>query len=110
MLCSMYEDSDDDFSFLVLGSGPGEEILRFVENNTFTAEKPVHASLLDMDAFALIDFKDQIQYLQVDNFTVEPINKKSFEYPCQPGTGPHKKTVFPDILRRDVRLFFRKNM
>ncbi|MCG8637576.1 MAG: hypothetical protein MI863_27360 [Desulfobacterales bacterium] len=74
ILCSMYEESRDDFSFLVLGSGPGEEILRFVENNSFTAEKPVHASLLDMDAFALIDFKDQIQYLQVDNFTVEPIN------------------------------------
>jgi extracellular factor (EF) 3-hydroxypalmitic acid methyl ester biosynthesis protein len=73
MLCSMYEKSEEEFSFLVLGSGPGEEILRFVENNVFTIEKPVHASLLDMDAFALIDFKDQIQYLQVDNFKMEPI-------------------------------------
>ena len=75
MLCSMHEESEEDFSFLVLGSGPGEEILRFVENNVFTIEKPVHASLLDMDAFALIDFKDQIQYLQVDNFKVDLINK-----------------------------------
>jgi extracellular factor (EF) 3-hydroxypalmitic acid methyl ester biosynthesis protein len=75
MLCSMHEESDGEFSFLVLGSGPGEEILRFVENNVFPIEKPVHASLLDMDAFALIDFKDQIQYLQVDNFEVELINK-----------------------------------
>lgn len=75
MLCTLHEKNEEEFSFLVLGSGPGEEILRFVENNVFTIEKPVHAALLDMDAFALIDFKDQIQYLQVDNFKVELINK-----------------------------------
>ncbi len=91
MLCSTYEETKEEFSFLVLGSGPGEEILRFVENNVFTSSKPVHASLLDMDAFALIDFKDQIQYLHVDNFKVEPINKNLLNILANREQDPIKK-------------------
>lgn len=73
-LVSMYEQSGDPFSFFVLGSGPGEEILRFVDQTTFTPEKPVQAALLDMDAFALVDFKDQIQFLDVNHFDLATLN------------------------------------
>ncbi len=73
-LVSMYEKNHDTFSFFVLGSGPGEEILRFVENTEITPEKPVQAALLDMDAFALVDFKDHFQYLDVRHFDLITLN------------------------------------
>jgi extracellular factor (EF) 3-hydroxypalmitic acid methyl ester biosynthesis protein len=72
---SMYGESSGPFSFFVLGSGPGEEILRFVDRTEFTTDKPVHAALLDMDAFALVDFQDQIQYLDVNNFDLTTLNR-----------------------------------
>ncbi len=73
-LIAMYEQTEKPFSFFVLGSGPGEEILRFVDQTPFTPEKPVHAALLDMDAFALVDFKDHIQYLDINHFELTTLN------------------------------------
>ncbi len=67
-----YHASRDEFSFLVLGSGPAEEVLRFVETTKF--DRPVRAMLCDMDAFALSDFSERLQYLPKDNFLVELIN------------------------------------
>lgn len=71
-LCLLYEESDKEFSFLLFGSGPAEEVLRFVEKNNL--KKPVYATLVDMDAFALADFSERLQYIQKDNFFVELIN------------------------------------
>lgn len=71
-LSSLNRNAEKGFSFLSLGSGPAEEVLRFVEENTF--EKPVQAALVDMDAFALADFSEQFQYLPKENFTVDLIN------------------------------------
>jgi len=71
-LCSMYEKSENEFSFLLFGSGPAEEVLRFVERNDFP--KPVHATLVDMDAFALADFSERLQFIQKENFFVELVN------------------------------------
>lgn len=71
-LCSMYEKCDREFSFLLFGSGPAEEVLRFVERNDFP--KPVYATLIDMDAFALADFSERLQFIQKENFFVELIN------------------------------------
>lgn len=73
-LVSMYEKSGGPFSIFVLGSGPGEEILRFVDRIRFTPEKPVRAALLDMDGFALVDFKDHIQYLDASYFELITLN------------------------------------
>jgi extracellular factor (EF) 3-hydroxypalmitic acid methyl ester biosynthesis protein len=74
-ITSMYGRSQGPFSLFVLGSGPGEEILRFVEQTEFTPEKPVQAALLDMDAFALVDFKDHIQYLDARHFELITLNR-----------------------------------
>ena len=67
-----YRAAGENFSFLTLGSGPAEEILRFIAKNTFKGH--VSATLLDMDAFALADFSDRLQYLPKDNFVVDLIN------------------------------------
>ncbi|MFW6237526.1 MAG: hypothetical protein ACOC3F_03995 [Desulfosudaceae bacterium] len=75
ILVTMYEKCPDAFSFFVLGSGPGEEILRFVEQTPFSAARPVQAALLDMDAFALVDFKDQVQYLDARHFDLTTLNR-----------------------------------
>jgi extracellular factor (EF) 3-hydroxypalmitic acid methyl ester biosynthesis protein len=71
-LCKIYESADDGFSFLSLGSGPAEEVLRFVENTNF--EKHLSATLIDMDAYALADFSDRLQYLPKENISIELIN------------------------------------
>ena len=71
-LCKIYRESKGEFSFLSLGSGPAEEVLRFVERNVF--EKPVRATLLDMDAYALADFSDRLQYLPKENFVIDLLN------------------------------------
>ncbi len=71
-LCSMYEKSEKEFSFLLFGSGPAEEVLRFVERNDFP--RPVYATLVDMDAFALADFSERLQFVQKENFFVELVN------------------------------------
>ncbi|MBE9547247.1 MAG: PilZ domain-containing protein [Proteobacteria bacterium] len=71
-ISSLNRTAENGFSFLSLGSGPAEEVLRFVEENTF--EKPVQATLVDMDAFALADFSERFQYLPKENFTVDLIN------------------------------------
>ncbi|MEW6077974.1 MAG: hypothetical protein AB1724_09190 [Thermodesulfobacteriota bacterium] len=74
-IVTMYQESRGPFSLFALGSGPGEEILRFVEQTDFTPEKPVRAALLDMDAFALVDFKDHLQYLDVSHLDLVTINR-----------------------------------
>jgi extracellular factor (EF) 3-hydroxypalmitic acid methyl ester biosynthesis protein len=71
-LCLNYKKSKEEFTFLAFGSGPAEEVIRFVKNNSF--EKPVHATLLDMDAFALADFSERLQYIPGENFKIELIN------------------------------------
>ncbi|MCK5221758.1 MAG: hypothetical protein KAR14_09265, partial [Candidatus Aminicenantes bacterium] len=71
-LCSLYEKSEKEFSFLLFGSGPAEEVLRFVERNDFP--RPVYATLVDMDAFALADFSERLQFVQKENFFVELVN------------------------------------
>lgn len=60
------------YSFLTLGSGPAEEVLRFIERQTFSHR--VNATLLDMDAFALSDFSDRLQYVPKDNIVVDLLN------------------------------------
>jgi len=71
-LCLNYKKNKKEFTFLAFGSGPAEEVIRFVKNNSF--EKPVHATLLDMDAFALADFSERLQYIPGENFKIELIN------------------------------------
>lgn len=71
-LVKNYDQAKNDFSFLSLGSGPAEEVLRFIGKHTF--EKNVLATLLDMDAFALADFSDRLQYLPKKNFVVDLVN------------------------------------
>ena len=71
-LQALYRTCREGFSFLVLGAGPAEEVLRFVETNTFA--KPVRATLLDMDAYALADFSERLQYLPKNNFVIDLVN------------------------------------
>ena len=71
-LCAAYRNSSEEFSFLSLGSGPSEEVLRFVKNNPI--KKPIQAALLDGDAYGLADFADRLQYLRAQNFTADLIN------------------------------------
>ncbi len=71
-LCAAYRKARDGFSFFSLGSGPAEEILRFVARNRLT--KSVQATLLDGDAYALADFSERVQYLRTSNVTVDLIN------------------------------------
>jgi extracellular factor (EF) 3-hydroxypalmitic acid methyl ester biosynthesis protein len=74
-ISQLYQKSEGPFSLYALGSGPGEEILRFVEKTPFSPEKPLLAALLDMDAFALIDFKDHIQYLDLSHVELITLNR-----------------------------------
>jgi extracellular factor (EF) 3-hydroxypalmitic acid methyl ester biosynthesis protein len=71
-ICRNYKSSKGEFSFLAFGSGPAEEVIRFVKNNSL--QKTVNATLLDMDAFALADFSERLQYMPRKNFEVELIN------------------------------------
>jgi hypothetical protein len=64
--------STQDYRFISLGSGPAEEVLRLVDKNTFI--KPIHATLIDMDANALTNFSERLQYVQKNNFTIDLIN------------------------------------
>ena len=69
---TLYRKSPKRLSFLSLGAGPAEEVLRFVSRNRF--DRPVRATLVDMDAFALADFSDRLQYLPKENFLVDLVN------------------------------------
>ena len=71
-LCSFYNRAEKEFTFMSLGSGPAEEVLRFVEKNIFN--KPVQAALLDMDAYALADISSRLQYLPKENFLINLFN------------------------------------
>ncbi len=93
-LVSLYRDCRGEFSFFVLGSGPGEEILRFVERTSFTPKKPVRAALLDMDAFALVDFKDHIQYLDARHFDLITLNRNLLNIIAGRDEDPLGETTF----------------
>jgi extracellular factor (EF) 3-hydroxypalmitic acid methyl ester biosynthesis protein len=71
-LCAAYQKASGGFSFLSLGSGPAEEVLRFLAKNRL--RKPIHASLLDGDAYALADFSERLQYLRTESFTADLVN------------------------------------
>ncbi|TVQ29210.1 MAG: hypothetical protein EA382_00520 [Spirochaetaceae bacterium] len=71
-ICSAYRRSVDGIRILSLGSGPAEEILRLVEANDF--DKPIHVALVDVDAHALADFYERIQYHQKPNVSIELVN------------------------------------
>jgi extracellular factor (EF) 3-hydroxypalmitic acid methyl ester biosynthesis protein len=71
-LCAAYQKTPGGFSFLSLGSGPAEEILRFLAKNRLT--KPVRAALLDGDAYALADFSERLQYLRAEDFNADLVN------------------------------------
>lgn len=88
-LVSRYEKADGSFSFCSLGAGPAEEVLRFVGRTTF--DKPVKAILLDMDAFALADFSERLQYLPKENFLVELININLLDVLRKKGSDPLKE-------------------
>lgn len=71
-ICNAYKEVKDDLSIMILGPGPAEELIRFLKNHTL--EKPVRVSLLDMDAYALADFSDRVQYISQDLFEAKLIN------------------------------------
>jgi len=67
-----YKKAEKKLSILILGSGPAEELLRFLKENQLT--KPVQATLIDFDAYALTDFSDRLQYIPKEMFDVRLIN------------------------------------
>jgi hypothetical protein len=71
-LHAAYVKQTGNFSFLSLGSGSAEEILTFVEESEL--DRPVHATLIDLDAYALADFSDRLQYLATDQFDARLVN------------------------------------
>jgi extracellular factor (EF) 3-hydroxypalmitic acid methyl ester biosynthesis protein len=84
-LCKAYSESSEDFSFLSLGSGPAEEVLRFVKNNSI--KKPTKAALLDGDAYGLADFAERLQYLRTQNLTMNLINMNILDIIRKRGNG-----------------------
>lgn len=71
-IVSAYESSEDGIRVLSLGSGPAEEILRFLRECKF--DKPIHITLIDQDAYALADFYERVLPLQNPNANVELLN------------------------------------
>jgi extracellular factor (EF) 3-hydroxypalmitic acid methyl ester biosynthesis protein len=67
-----YHASENGIRILSLGSGPAEEILRLVERNDL--DKPIHVALIDMDAHALADFYERVQFRQKPNVEIELVN------------------------------------
>ena len=88
-ICSSYRANEKEFFFLSLGSGPAEEVLRFVEKNRF--EKPVQATLVDADAYTLADFSERLQYLPKENFTTELININLWDIVRKRKSNPVKR-------------------
>ncbi len=71
-ICSAYAKATNDLSMMILGSGPAEELIRFLKNHKLN--KPVYATLMDIDAYALADFSDRLQYISQDLFQPKLIN------------------------------------
>ncbi|MFW6312324.1 MAG: class I SAM-dependent methyltransferase [Spirochaetota bacterium] len=64
--------SSDGIRILSLGSGPAEEIMRLLRDHDFA--KPLHVTLIDVDAHALADFYERMQYHQKPNVSIELVN------------------------------------
>jgi extracellular factor (EF) 3-hydroxypalmitic acid methyl ester biosynthesis protein len=71
-LDSTYDHCKEEFLFLSLGSGPAEEVLSFVADRVL--DKPVTATLIDMDAYALMDFSERVQYHKQKSLSINLIN------------------------------------
>lgn len=70
-LTNLYYNSNvEPFKVFVLGSGPAEEITRFIKEQI--CEREIIFTLMDMDAVGLTDFANRIQYFQK--------NKIKFDY------------------------------
>jgi len=67
-----YRASENGIRVLSLGAGPAEEILRLIENNDF--DKPISFALIDMDAHALADFHERVQFRRKPNVEIELVN------------------------------------
>jgi len=68
-----FKMTKDEFSILSLGSGPAMEILNFVKDHNF--ERPVYITLVDLDAHALTDFLENVQYHHKKNVTINLLNQ-----------------------------------
>lgn len=71
-ILTRYRESENGIRVLSLGSGPAEEVLRFIKDHDF--EKPIHVALIDMDAHALADFYERVQFLQKPNVEINLVN------------------------------------
>jgi extracellular factor (EF) 3-hydroxypalmitic acid methyl ester biosynthesis protein len=71
-ILSHYQAAENQLRILSLGSGPAEEVLRFIQNHD--SEIPVHITLIDGDAYALADFFERYQYIRSNNIEVHLVN------------------------------------
>lgn len=72
-ILARYRSSENGIRILSLGSGPAEEILRFLaEQRHF--DKPIHFTLVDMDAHGLADFYERAQYRATGMVEIELVN------------------------------------
>ena len=75
-IVSSYQDSEQTFRLLSLGSGPAEEVLRFLRE--VEIDRPVHITLIDQDAHALADFYERVQPWLKPNVEIELLNHNIF--------------------------------
>ncbi|HUX12039.1 MAG TPA: hypothetical protein VMW87_03375 [Spirochaetia bacterium] len=71
-ILNRYRESENGIRILSLGAGPAEEILRLLDNHEF--DKPIHIALIDMDAHALADFYERVQFRARPNVDIELVN------------------------------------
>jgi len=69
---SLYTSTKNSFRILSLGSGPAQEVFDFLKQ--IPLKKQVHVTLLDLDAHALSDFSERLQFLQLQNLKLDLIN------------------------------------
>ncbi len=67
-----YQSSDNGIRVLSLGAGPAEEILRLLDNHEL--DRPLHVTLVDMDAHSLADFYERVQFRKRPNVEIELVN------------------------------------
>lgn len=71
-IVNRYLASEKGIRVLSLGAGPAEEILRLLDNHDF--DRPVHVTLIDMDAHSLADFYERVQFRKKPNVEIELVN------------------------------------
>ncbi len=71
-ILNRYRESENGIRVLSLGAGPAEEILRLLDNHEL--DKPIHISLIDMDAHALADFYERAQFRKRPNVDIDLVN------------------------------------